>query len=104
MLPTRRILITGAAGNVARSIIPYLEESAFKLRLVDIVPIESSRHETTVADLADFEALHSVITGCDAIVHLGGLSIEHEARIFAKFHFFIFTSRYRHNLITGSQQ
>jgi len=24
--------------------------------------------------------------------------------MFAEFHFFIFTSRYRHNLITGSQQ
>jgi len=32
------------------------------------------------------------------------LSIEREATMRVGFHFFIFTSRYRHNLITGSQQ
>jgi uronate dehydrogenase len=48
------------------------------LRLSDVAPLgEAAAHEECVqADLADAQAVMDLVAGCDAIVHLGGVSVE----------------------------
>ena len=68
------ILITGAAGKVARSVRPQLAQLCKELRLTDIVPFEAgAAHQTVhVADLADPAAVPALVQGVDAIVHFAG--------------------------------
>ncbi len=73
----KSILITGAAGGVAG----YLRRelgSAYRTLLSDIRPVEPlARHEEfRAADLGDLDALRGLMPGIDAIVHLGGQSVE----------------------------
>lgn len=73
-----RILLTGAAGIVGKQISPLLAPMAKTLRLSDIAPVEpvSDNSEIVTCDLADPEAVAAMVEGCDAIVHLGGISVE----------------------------
>jgi len=73
-MPFKRILVTGAAGKVARSVRPQLSAMCKELRLTDIVPIETTGPDQTavVADLADPAALPALVEGVDAIVHFAG--------------------------------
>jgi uronate dehydrogenase len=74
----KRLLITGAAGNLGRLARARLGHLAEIVRLTDIGPMESAAadEEVMVCDLSDFEAVHDVVHGCDGIVHLGGMSVE----------------------------
>lgn len=73
-----RLLITGAAGGMGRIIRPHLGKLAHSVRLSDIADLgEAASHEELVpCDLSDAEAVSALIEGCDAIVHLGGVSVE----------------------------
>lgn len=70
------LLVTGAAGKVARSVIPRLATSCDTLRLTDRVPIELdgaiASASATVADLRDPDAVRTLVDGVDAIVHFAG--------------------------------
>jgi uronate dehydrogenase len=73
----QRILITGAAGDVASRLTALLRDT-YCLRLSDIrtptaVP---SNAEFTPADLSELAAVERIAAGMDGIVHLGGLSAE----------------------------
>jgi len=70
----KRILVTGAAGKVARSVRPQLAMLCEELRLTDIVPVDiSGPHQTAVlADLADAAALPALVDNVDAVVHFAG--------------------------------
>ncbi|MDN3525783.1 NAD(P)-dependent oxidoreductase [Halomonas sabkhae] len=73
-----RILVTGAAGGLGKAIRPHLARLAHRVRLSDIADLGTAAdHEELVpCDLADAEAVRSLVEGCDGVVHLGGVSVE----------------------------
>ncbi|KAF1028189.1 MAG: Uronate dehydrogenase [Burkholderia plantarii] len=76
--PFRRLLLTGAAGNLGRQIRAVLGDWADSVRVTDIAPLgEAAPHEeAVVADLADRAAVNALVDGVDAIIHLGGISVD----------------------------
>lgn len=72
------VLITGAAGNVARQVRPYLLEAYGALRLTDRHEPASldPREEFVAADLADLDALRAACRGASRTLHLGGHAVE----------------------------
>lgn len=76
--PFRRLLLTGAAGNLGRQLRAKLADWADIVRVSDIVPLvaEGAHEETMQVDLADRAAVHAMLEGVDALVHLGGISVE----------------------------
>ena len=73
----KRILVTGAAGGVARQIRPLLRAD-YLLRLSDIVPVTDAidGDEVVLAELSDIEAVRTAVAGVDGILHLGGFPVE----------------------------
>ena len=72
-----RLLVTGAAGNMGRLLRPLLRREGRVLRLLDIAPVDDDpRDESIIADLADAAAVAEACAGVDAILHLGGISLE----------------------------
>jgi uronate dehydrogenase len=68
-----RILLTGAAGQVGRGVVPYLREH-FSLRLIDVQRLQrESDDEVVRADIRDADALRGACRGVSAIVHLAGV-------------------------------
>ena len=69
----KRILITGAAGNVARMIRPHLR-GHYRLRLSDRRPLVDvvEGEEAVAADLGDLAGVRHAVRGTDGIIHLGG--------------------------------
>lgn len=76
--PFRRLLLTGAAGNLGRQLRATLAAWADCVRLSDIVPLGelASHEEGAVVDLADRARVRELLAGVDAVVHLGGISVE----------------------------
>ena len=74
----RRLLLTGAAGGLGKVLRERLKENCDVLRLSDIEPLGTAqeREEIVTADLADAMAVDAMVQGVDAIVHLGGYSVE----------------------------
>jgi uronate dehydrogenase len=74
-----RLLLTGAAGALGRVLRPRLAPRCTLLRVSDVAPMESaaSGEEVVQAALEDRAAVHALLQGIDAVVHLGGLSTEH---------------------------
>ena len=75
----QRLLLTGAAGGLGRVLRESLKPFTRQLRLSDIAdlaPASSSQEEIQLCDLADKAAVDALVQGCDAIVHLGGISVE----------------------------
>jgi uronate dehydrogenase len=77
-MPSKRILITGAAGALGKELRRRLFGRYPLLRLSDVNAMEPARQgeEIVQCDLADAAAVDRVCEGIDAIVHLGGQSIE----------------------------
>ena len=73
-----RLLLTGAAGGLGRTLRPRLAAYCQRLRLSDIEPLgEAAAHEELQpAKLEDAAAVHALLEGVDAVVHLGGVSTE----------------------------
>ena len=77
--PTKPVLITGAAGNLGRALTQFLAAEGWTLRLTDIVPFPDPVPPGAVftkADLNDGVTILRLAEGCQAIVHLGGVSVE----------------------------
>lgn len=77
--PLGRLLLTGAAGGLGKVLRDHLKPFARIIRLSDIAemaPARDASEEVVVCNLADKEAVHALADGCDAIVHLGGVSVE----------------------------
>jgi uronate dehydrogenase len=91
-----RLLLTGAAGALGRQLRLSLKPFAHTLRLSDIAAMEqaSAGEEVVRCDLADKQAVDRLVAGCQAIVHLGGVSVERpfeeilEANIRGVFHLY----------------
>lgn len=92
-----RLLLTGAAGGLGKVLRERLRPYAEVLRLSDVagmVPARDASEEVVVCDLADKQAVDALVAGCDAIVHMGGVSVERpfeevlEANIKGIFHLY----------------
>lgn len=74
----KRLLITGAAGNVGAALRHRLGHLAETIRLSDAAAVSApARHEEVMrCDLDDAGAVMDLVEGCDGIIHLGGISSE----------------------------
>ena len=74
----RRLLLTGAAGGLGRELRPRLKAYCDTLRLSDIAPLGTAAagEELQVVALQDQPAVHALLQDVDAVVHLGGVSVE----------------------------
>ncbi|GHD22084.1 NAD-dependent epimerase/dehydratase family protein [Tianweitania populi] len=75
----RHLLLTGASGTLGRMLAPRLVKRGYQVRLSDINPFPDPVPEGATfvqADLADEGAVQRLVEGTDAIVHLGGISVE----------------------------
>ena len=93
----QRLLLTGAAGGLGRVLRESLKPFAEVLRLSDIAGMEAAcgpQDEVQPCNLSDKQAVDALVAGCDAIVHLGGVSVERpfeeilEANIRGVFHLY----------------
>ncbi len=79
--PFQTLLLTGAAGTLGRVLAPALAGLATQLRLSDLaaplaaMPLPPGA-QAMACDLADSAQVHALLQGVDAIVHLGGISVE----------------------------
>ncbi len=102
--PLSRLLLTGAAGGLGQVLRKSLQSFAKVIRLSDILPLDAAAaHEECVpCDLADKAAVDALVQGVDAIVHMGGVSVERpfeeilEANIKGVFH--IYEAARRHGV------
>lgn len=95
--PLQRLLLTGAAGGLGQVLRQRLRGLAPVLRVSDIAGMgapQDAQEEVNTCDLADKQAVDAMVAGCDAIVHLGGVSVERpfeevlEANIKGIFHLY----------------
>jgi uronate dehydrogenase len=78
-LVAQHLLLTGAAGGLGQALRPRLAANCTALRLSDIAPSPqplAPNENWLSADLADCAAVLALCEGIDAIVHLGGVSVE----------------------------
>jgi uronate dehydrogenase len=73
-----RLLLTGAAGGLGTVLRPRLRRLCRTLRVSDIAAMDAAGdgEEVVVAPLEDSAAVQGLVAGVDAIVHLGGVSVE----------------------------
>lgn len=73
-----RLLLTGAAGALGQLLRPRLQAHCAALRLSDIAPLGQAGpgEELMPAALEDAAAVHALLAGVDAVVHLGGVATE----------------------------
>ncbi|MDR7095102.1 NAD-dependent epimerase/dehydratase family protein [Hydrogenophaga laconesensis] len=73
-----RLLLTGAAGGLGTALRDRLKGNCTVLRLSDTADLgEAGADEEIVqADLSSAEEVDAMVEGCDAIVHMGGISVE----------------------------
>jgi uronate dehydrogenase len=91
-----RLLLTGAAGGLGQVLRASLKPFAQTLRLSDVAAMApaAAGEEVMACDLSDKQAVDNLVQGCDAIVHLGGVSVERpfeeilEANIRGVFHLY----------------
>ena len=74
----KRILITGSAGLIGRSLRPAFAGVYSELRLGDVAPQRSAGPGETVlhTDIRDLKSLLAAMQSIDCVVHLGGQSVE----------------------------
>ncbi len=73
-----RLLLTGAAGGLGKALRERLKGNCNTLRLSDRLDFGAAQdgEEVLLGDLADAASVHAMVAGVDAIVHLGGISVE----------------------------
>ena len=75
----QRLLLTGAAGGLGKVLRERLVPYAAVLRVSDIASLgeaQGAHEEVVPCNLGDKAAVDALVAGCDAIVHLGGVSVE----------------------------
>ncbi len=73
----KRVLLTGAAGDVGRRITPLLKAIYPEVVLSDIKePADTKGLRFVRADISNFAETAAAVAGIDGIVHLGGYSVE----------------------------
>lgn len=73
-----RLLLTGAAGGLGRELRARLRPHCRVLRLSDVADLGPARdgEELVPVALEDAQAMRLLLAGVDAVVHLGGVSVE----------------------------
>ena len=73
-----RILLTGAAGGLGQVLRDRLKVNCHVLRLADRVDlgVAAADEELVLAELSDAQAVMDMMADVDAVVHLGGVSVE----------------------------
>jgi uronate dehydrogenase len=76
--PFKRLLLTGAAGGLGRELRRRLKAHCAVLRLSDIADLGAAApgEELMPAALEQADAVLALLAGVDAVVHLGGISVE----------------------------
>ena len=76
--PIRTVLLTGAAGTLGRALAAPLRAAFPHVRLSDLAGALGALGDPQAVpcDLADGAAVHRLLEGVDAVVHLGGVSVE----------------------------
>jgi uronate dehydrogenase len=76
--PFKRLLVTGAAGGLGRELRTRLKPRCQVLRLSDIADLGTAAagEELVLAALENADAVLRLLEGVDAVVHLGGVSVE----------------------------
>ena len=74
----RRLLLTGAAGNLGRELRPRLKKYCDVLRVSHRKEFGAAGpgEEVVLAELSDKAQVHELVRDVDAIVHMGGVSTE----------------------------
>lgn len=74
----RRLLLTGAAGNLGREMRRRLKACCDTLVVSDCIPLDAAGdgEETVVVALEDAAAVTALLKDVDAVVHLGAVSVE----------------------------
>src|SRR5262245_7402192 len=74
----KRVLLTGAAGDIGGRLRKLLKPIYPDLRLSDIKkPADLAGDEPFVAaDLARMDEVEKIVDGIDGVIHLGGFSVE----------------------------
>jgi uronate dehydrogenase len=67
-----RVIVTGAAGRIGRTVTAGLTERGHDVTGIDLVPAEGVDR----VDATEIPALIHCLTGCDAVVHLAGYAGE----------------------------
>ena len=79
-MPSRysRLLLTGAAGGLGQVLRRRLAPFAHRMRVSDISMLDAAGGDEEVVrcDLADRKAVHELVSGTDAVVHFGAVSLE----------------------------
>jgi uronate dehydrogenase len=79
-IPEKPVLLTGASGGLGQVLARYLAGLGWTLRLTDRVPFPSEPPAGCTfacADLEDQDTILQLAKGCGAILHFGGISVEH---------------------------
>lgn len=73
-----KILLTGAAGGLGKVLRDRLKANCGILRLSDLIDFgqAAGNEEVVLADLSNADAVDAMVQGVNAIVHLGGVSVE----------------------------
>jgi uronate dehydrogenase len=73
-----RILLTGAAGNIGRTLREGFANHYALLRVLDIAPLGNARpgEDVVHADIGDLAAMEAAMEGIDCVVHLAGVPAE----------------------------
>jgi uronate dehydrogenase len=74
----KRLLLTGAAGGLGRELRRRLKPHCEVLRLSDVADMGNATtgEEMAPARLEDANAVHALLQDVDAVIHLGGVSVE----------------------------
>lgn len=74
----QRLLLTGAAGGLGRELRKRLKPYCERLRLSDHVELGDAApgEEIRPCELQDRDAMRALLDGVEAVVHLGGVSVE----------------------------
>ena len=74
----QKLLLTGAAGGLGQALRERLKANCATLRLSDRLDfgVAGANEEVILADLAVASEVNLMVQGVDAIVHLGGVSVE----------------------------
>lgn len=82
------ILITGATGSVGKKLTDKLQNSGYRLRIlerkVDAINISGGNIERAKGSLEDIKSLNEALSGIDIVIHLAGITHTNKEALYFK--------------------